>query len=269
MNPTAATTTEEKAMTSLTATVPARRHPFWRLARVEALLFARSVGSILWTALLPIAAVVVLGAVPATRHPSASFDGRSWLEVYLPILMMYVFVMASVNFLPEVLAGYREKGILRRLATTPVPPARLLGAQALIYLTLGVAIDVVILVIGIGFGAPAPRQPVGFALSLLLVAAATLGIGLLITALVPNSRAANAAGMLAFFPLIFFAGLWIPRPEMNHVLRTISDYSPLGAGVRAVGGSLDGHWPAASALLVLVGWAAVCGAIAARRFRWQ
>lgn len=259
-------------MTSATLTAaaaPARRHPFWRLARVEALLFARSAGSILWTALLPLAAVVILGCVPATRHPSGSFGGQSWLQVYLPILMMYVFVMSAVNFLPEVLAGYREKGILRRLATTPVPPARLLGAQALIYLSLGVVIDVVMLVLGIGFGVPAPHQPVGFALSLLLVAAATLGIGLLITALAPSGRAANAAGMLAFFPLIFFAGLWIPRPKMNHVLRTISDYSPLGAGVRAVQGSLDGHWPAASALLVLVVWAVGCGAIAARRFRWQ
>jgi ABC-2 type transport system permease protein len=252
--------------------VPARtvgRHPFWRLARVEALLFARSAGSVIVTAVIPVAVVVVLGAVPATRHPNGTYGGQSPLEVYLPILMMYVFLMSAVNLLPAVLAGYREKGILRRLSTTPVPPSHLLGAQALIYLTLGVVIDVVMLLVALGFGVPVPRQPAGFAVSLLLVAAAAHGIGLLVTALAGTERTANALGTVLFFPLIFFAGLWVPRQKMNHVLRTISDYSPLGAGVRAVQASLEGHWPAPSAWLVLAGYAAVCGAVAARHFRWQ
>jgi ABC-2 type transport system permease protein len=246
-----------------------RRHPFWQLARIEAKLFARSAGAVLWTALIPVAAIIVLGVVPATRHASKSFDGLSPLEVYLPILMMYVFLMAAVNLLPAVLAGYREKGILRRLSTTPVPPSRLLGAQSLIYLTLGIVIDVVMLAIAIAFGVPVPRQFGGFVLSLLLVAAATLGIGMLLTALARTERIANAMALVVFFPLIFFAGLWVPRTTMNHVLHTISDYSPLGAGVRAVQASISGHWPATAALLVLVAYAVACGAAAARLFRWE
>ncbi|CAO5254256.1 ABC transporter permease [Frankia sp. AgKG'84/4] len=248
---------------------PVRRRPFRELLRVEARLFARSASSVLWTALIPVAAVVVLAVVPATRRPSDTYGGLSPLRVYLPILMMYVFVMSAVNLLPAVLAGYREKGILRRLSTTPVPPSRLLGAQGLIYLGVGVVIDVVLLVVAICAGVPVPRQLPGFVLSLLLVAAATLAIGLLVTALAGTERIANALGMLVFFPLMFFAGLWIPRAKMNHPLRTISDYSPLGAGVRAVQASLEGHGPAAAPLLVLAGYAVACGAIAARRFRWR
>lgn len=251
-----------------TATAPTG-HPFWQLARIEAILFARSAGSVIWTAFMPVAAIIVLGAVPGTRHASHSFDGLSPLEVYLPILMMYVFLMAAVNLLPAVLAGYREKGILRRLATTPVLPSRLLGAQSLIYLAVGVVIDVVMLVIAIAFGVPVPHQFAGFVISLLLVAAATLGIGMLVTALAGSERIANAAGLAIFFPLLFFAGLWVPRTKMNTVLRTISDYSPLGAGVRAVQASIGGHWPATAALLVLAGYAVGCGVMAARLFRWQ
>jgi len=246
-----------------------RRHPFWRLAKTEAVLFARSAQAVVWTALLPVAAIVVLGVVPGTRHASRAFNGLSPLEVYLPILMMYVFLMTAVNLLPAVLTNYRERGILRRLSATPVPPARLLGAQGLIYLALAAVVDVVMLVIGIAFGVPAPGQPVGFALALLLVAAATFGIGLLITALAASERAANAAGLVTFFPLLFFAGMWVPRTKMNTVLRTISDYSPLGAGVRAVQATIDGHWPAAAALAVMAAYAVGCGAIAARSFRWQ
>jgi ABC-2 type transport system permease protein len=246
-----------------------RRHPFWQLARVEATLFARSAGAVIWTALLPVLAIIVLGAVPGTRHASRSFHGLSVLEVYLPILMIYVFLMSAVTLLPGVLAGYREKGILRRLSTTPVPPARLLGAQSLIYLSLGAVIDVVMLVIAIAFGAPAPRQFGGFVVALVLVALATLGIGAVITALASTERIANAAGLVTFFPLMFFAGLWVPRTKMGTPLRTISDYSPLGAGVRAVQDSLADHWPATAGLLVLAGYAVACGAVAARVFRWQ
>ena len=251
------------------AATPVRRHPFRQLARVEALLFARSIGAVVWTVLLPVAAVVVLGLVPATRNPSTSFAGRSPLEVYLPILMMYVLLMAAVNLLPAVLAGYRENGVLRRLSTTPVPPRRLLGAQALIYLSVGVVVDAVLLAVGVGFGVPVPRQFAGFVVSLLLVAAATLGIGLLVTALTTGERTANALSLVLFFPLMFFAGLWVPRPSMPPVLRTISDYSPLGAGVRAVDQTLQGSWPAAAPLLVLAAWAVACSAAAARWFRWQ
>jgi ABC-2 type transport system permease protein len=261
-------------MSSLTVAAPAParargQRPFWRLARTEALLFARSAMSVAWAALIPVLAIIVLGAVPGTRHHSASYGGLSPLEVYLPILMCWVFVMSATNLLPPVLAGYRDRGILRRLATTPVPPARLLGAQALIYLGLGVVIDAIMLVLAICFGVPVPRQFAGLVLALLLVAAATISIGLLITALAPSEKVANTLGMVAFFPLIFFAGLWIPRQKMPGVLRTISDYTPLGAGVRAVQSSLEGRWPATAALLVLVTYSAVCGLVAARRFRWQ
>ncbi|MFC1416206.1 ABC transporter permease [Streptacidiphilus cavernicola] len=263
-------TTAVSPVPNAPAPAPAvRRSPFWLLARTEGVLFLRSAGAVLWTALLPVVAVVVLGVVPATRHPSQSFGGLSPLQVYEPILMMYVFLMAAVNMLPAVLTGYRASGVLRRLSTTPVPPGRLLGAQGLIYLGLGVVIDVVILVVATAFGATAPHQFAGFVVSLLLVAAATMGIGMLITALAKNERMANALGLVTFFPLMFFAGLWIPRSTMNTPLRTISDYSPLGAGVRAVQASIAGHWPPTAALLVLAGYAILCGAAAARLFRWE
>ncbi|MCK9924385.1 ABC transporter permease [Frankia sp. AgPm24] len=245
------------------------RHPFRELVRVEALLFGRSAAGVVWTALIPLAAVVVLGAVPATRHPSDSFDGHSPLETWLPVLMMYEFLMTAANLLPAVLAGYRERGILRRLSTTPVPPSRLLGAQALIYLALATVLDATMLAIAVGCGVPLPGQFAGFVLTLALVAAAMLGIGLVLAALAPGEKAANALGLVVFFPLLFFAGMWIPRSQMPHVLRDISDVTPLGAGARAVQDCLDGRWPAAAALLVLAAYAVVCGVVAARRFRWQ
>ncbi len=260
-------------MSTLTAPRPVRppyRTPFGPLLRVEATLFLRSAGSVVWSALLPLIALVVVGAIPASRKPSADLHGISYLAAYLPILMMFALCMAAVNLLPPSLAAYREQGVLRRMATTPVRPFRLLAAQVTIYLGLALLVSVLMLVIAVaGYGVTLPRQLPGFVLSLVLVAAAVTSIGALIAALAPTAKAANALSAMAFFPLMFFAGLWIPRASMAPVLRHISDWTPLGAGVRGVQASLAGHFPPVQALVALIGYAVVLGAIAVRTFRWQ
>jgi ABC-2 type transport system permease protein len=243
---------------------------FRPLLASEAKLFGRSAGSVLWTALAPIAALIALGSIPAVKHASKDLHGISYLDAYLPILMMFSLCMSSVNLLPPTLALYRERGILRRLSTTPVPPARLLAAQATIYFGVALIVSVVLLVLAVAaYGVTLPHQLPGFALSLLLVAAATTGLGLLVAGLAPSAKAANAIAMGLFFPLMFLAGLWVPRATMPTVMRTISDYSPLGAGVRCVQSSIAGHWPPAQGLLVLLAYAVVLCAVAVRTFRWE
>ena len=59
----------------------------------------------------------------------------------------------------------------------------------------------------------------------------------------PTQRIAAAIGSLLFFPLMFFAGLWVPQAAMGAGLRDISHYTPLGAAVPAVQNAIAGHWP--------------------------
>lgn len=246
-----------------------RRSAFRQLLRTEALLFARTPVAVTWAALLPVLAFIILGFIPGLREASKDLDGDTYLSAYLPILMAFSLVMSAVNLLPPTLALYREKGILRRLSTTPVPASWLLAAQAAIFAGVGLVVSVALFALGIGFDVSVPGQVLGFGLSLVLLGAATLGIGLLVTAVARTSKAANALSFTLFFPLMFLAGLWVPRPLMPDILRTASDYSPLGAGVQALQDSVAGHWPPTSSLLVLLAWAVVTGGLAIRCFRWQ
>jgi ABC-2 type transport system permease protein len=259
-------------MTTVTDRQPVdhrRRAAFGRLLRTEALLFARTPMAVTWAALLPVIAFIVLGCIPGLRESSKDLDGDSYLSAYLPILMAFSLVMSAVNLLPPTLAMYREKGILRRLSTTPVPASWLLAAQAAIFAGVALVVSVALFALGIGFGVTQPQQVAGFVLSLVLLGLATLGIGLLVAALSRTAKAANAVSFALFFPLMFLAGLWVPRALMPEILRTVSDYSPLGAGVRALQDSIAGHWPPAQSLLVLVAWAVITGGLAVRYFRWQ
>jgi ABC-2 type transport system permease protein len=102
-----------------------------------------------------------------------------------------------------------------------------------------------------------------------LAALAMFAVGLLVASLAPSGKSAGAIGTLVFFPIVFFAGLWIPRDSMNDVLRTISDLTPLGAGVQSLQDAAAGHWPHLLPVAVMLGWTVVAGGLAARYFRWE
>ena len=47
-----------------------------------------------------------------------------------------------------------------------------------------------------------------------------------------SARVARGIGALLFYPLMFFAGLWLPIPNMPAALQHVSHATPLGAAVR-------------------------------------
>jgi len=88
-------------------------------------------------------------------------------------------------------------------------------------------------------------------------------------AVAPSSRAASAIGAILFFPMMFFAGLWLPIAAMPAVLRHVSHATPLGAAVQALQDASTGHWPHLLQLVVLAGYAVVFSAAAVTLFRWE
>ncbi len=126
-----------------------------------------------------------------------------------------------------------------------------------------------VLTIGwLAYGIGLPRNPVAFGLSYLLCAGALFGFGLILGS-IGGSKLAQGLGMVAYFPMLFFAGLYVPRAAMPETLRTIGDYTPLGAGVEALQAAADGAWPRLLHLAVIGGYAAIAWIGAVRVFRWS
>jgi len=246
----------------------ARRSAFGNLVRTEALLLVREIVPLLWGAGFPMALLAVMGSF--SHGPDKSLGGFSLVASYEPVLIAFTVATFALQGLPTVLAGYRERGILRRLNATPVGAGRLLAAQLTVNLTIALISTVGILIVGdAAFGVPLPGQPAGFALALLLAAAAMIALGLFIASIARSGRVAGAVGTMVFLPLMFFAGLWMPQAVMPAALRDIGGYTPLGAAVAALQASMAGQWPSASGLAVLAGYAVAFGLLAWRLFRWE
>jgi ABC-2 type transport system permease protein len=231
-----------------------------KLTGTELKLFMRDPIAWFFAIAFPPLLLVILGSIPAFREPSEDLGGLRVIDLYVPIMVGFVLAMLAISVVPTYLATYREKGILRRLSTTPVHPAGLLGAQ--VAMALLIALFAVTLVLGVGivaFDTALPGQP----------AASLLSVGVLVAAVAPSGRAASGIGTMLFFPMMFFAGLYVPRDAMPAVLRRIGDFTPLGAGVQALQDAAGGAWPQPLHLAVMAAFAVVAGLAAAKLFRWE
>ena len=247
---------------------PGQHSAFRNLVSTEARLMVREVVPLVWGVGFPMILLSVMGEF--SHGADKALGGFSLVASYEPILIAFTCSTFALQGLPAVLAGYRERGVLRRLNATPVGAGRLLGAQLTVNLSVTLIATAGILIVGAAaFGVPLPHQPAGFIVALVLTAAAMLTLGLLIASLARNGRVAGAVGTMLFLPLMFFAGLWMPQATMPAGLRRVGDDTPLGAAVSALQHSMAGQWPSAGGLALLAGYTVVFGLVAWRLFRWE
>jgi ABC-2 type transport system permease protein len=238
------------------------------LTRTEARLYLRDPGPLLVVVLLPAAILALLGAIPALREPAAVFGGLRFTEYFAPSLLAIAIAASGLQTMPTTLATYRERGILRRLSTTPMRPSAVLLAQLVINVLAAAAGTAVMVGVAVGvFGVPAPRHPLGFAAAFVLGTAAVFGIGLLIAALAPRAKAATAVGGLLFVVSQLFSGVYLPKFLLPDVIVRIGEYVPPGIGAFQAAWLGDG--PALDQLAAMAVVALLSTVAAARFFRWE
>lgn len=229
-----------------------------KLTAVESKLLVRDPGS-MFSFLIPVFILIVFGlSLPADD------------TTLLPTTLSIAIGLVGLYLMPTTLATYREKGILRRLSTTPARPASLLAVQLLLQFVLAVVSCASLLIIAGGLlGARLPTNALGFVAVFVLGTASMFAVGLLIAALAPNGRAANGIGVLLYFPMAFLAGLMQPAAMMPQVLVRIGEFTPLGALRGALGEVWAGDAPSPLLLVVMGAYALVVSGVAAKLFRWE
>lgn len=131
-----------------------------KITNVEYKLFLRDTTSAVMAFALPIGLMVVFGSIGMGQDDGGGDNNVS--EAFLPVMALSLSIaLLALSVLPTVLATYREKGILRRLSTTPVHPGNVLAAQLLVNLAAAVVAAVLVLVLAAAafdLGTPATRR---------------------------------------------------------------------------------------------------------------
>ena len=241
------------------------------LTKTQSKVFLREPLAVFFGLVFPSVLLVVIGtAFPGATDPAAVFGGRSLVEVYAATSIVLGLATVAILLLPVALAGDREKGILRRLSTTPVHPRALVTAHLTVQLAVVTVATIAAVLIGIlVFGIAFPENLGWFIVSFAVGAVSLLAVGLLIGAVAPTASSAQGIGMILYFPILFFAGVYLPLQVMPEGVQTISSYTPAGAAVQALSDSWVGGVPPTSSLLVMAAYAVVAGLLAVRLFRWD
>ncbi len=241
------------------------------LTKAQARLFLREPTAVMFGLVFPALLLVVIGTVfPGATDPSPDLGGQSLVAIYAPAAVVLGLATLAISMLPAALGADRERGVLRRLSTTPAHPATLVAAHLAVQAVVVTCATAAAVLMGVlVFDLPFPRSLGWFVVGFVLAVAALLAVGLLIGAVVPTSSSGQAIGMLLYFPLLFFAGVYIPLEVMPEGIQTVSNLTPAGAAVTTLGDAWGGAAPATSSLLVLAAYAVVAGALAIKLFRWE
>ncbi|MYV64521.1 ABC transporter permease [Streptomyces sp. SID2131] len=238
--------------------------------KTEARLFGREPGSLFWVMLSPALLLVILGLIPSFREASEDLGGRRVIDLYVPVSVLFALIMSGLQAMPPVLSGYRERGILRRMSTTPVRPGTLLTAQLVLHAAAALVSALLVVAVGrLAFGVALPEDPAGYLIALLLAVACGLALGAAVCAVARTQKVATAVGSAVFFPTMFTAGVWVPVQAMPDTLQRIVGLTPFGAASEALDAAASGGRPGWAALGVMALWAVVLTGASVRWFRWE
>jgi ABC-2 type transport system permease protein len=198
-----------------------------KLIRTELRLVLREPLVLAFVFAFPIVTVLVIaGSFGADdAHSFANVFPSQW---YVASYLAVVIAAIGLVMVPVHLAGYRERGVLRRFAAAGFPRWSFAAAQLVVGVILTLVASAVLLTVaGIVYGLPPIESPVATAAGVLLGAVAFTSVGLLLGAVVPTARAAQGIGLLVFFPSFLLGGGGPPPEAMSSAMRSIAKFLPL------------------------------------------
>ena len=226
------------------------------LVATEARLLGRDWTVLVFAFAFPALCMIILGGVFGDQ-PDAGYAMRRPDDYYVVASIGVPAIALALVGLPVTLASYRERGVLRRLEAFGISTAKVVAAQAVV--TCGL-IAVGAPIYGIPQVAHAGQTLLGLSAGTLTLVLLGIAVGLA----APTARAAQAIGLLAFFPLYLLGGGGPPKGAMTGAMQTISDTLPSGItaisdpwlGVPGLGSRLAVLAAWAAAALVAIGWLA-------------
>jgi ABC-2 type transport system permease protein len=236
-----------------------------KLVRAELKLMTRDPLVLTFVFAFPVVTMLIIGGAFGTR-PNPGFDNADPAHWYVASYLTVVIAAAGLVMLPVHLASYRERGVLRRFAAAGFPRWSFAIAQLIVGLmTTTVACALLLAVAAPVYGIPAVHDPWRVGVALPLGAIAFVSIGVLLGSVLPSARAAQAVGLLIFFPS-FLLGAGGPPPHvMGPAVRKVAGPLPLTLLTNAVREPWLGLGPATGSLIAVAALAVAAVVLAARR----
>ena len=211
---------------------------------------------------------VTLQVAPAGRREIPPSGYSQAIPGTMVMFTMLVLMGGAVQLVIE-----REQGLLRRLAAAPILPASVVAGKWLARMTLGlVQIGFAMLVGRVLFGMDWGAAIGMVGVTLFAWAAFNASLALLLANVARSKGQMEGIGVIGTMALAALGGCWWPIEITPGWMQTLAGFLPSGWTMDALHLLVNfGYGPAAAIphVVALATGALVCGAAAARTFRYQ
>ncbi len=247
----------------------------WHQYRYDQRTFWREPAAVFFTVALPLIFLFIFVSIFGNEPIAAGGREIPGSTYYVPGIVALAIVSATTVNLAITMTSLRERGTLKRVRSTPLPPWVFMAARLLTALAVSVLMVALVTLLGrLVYGVAVPTQTLpGLVLTVVIGTAACCCLGFALTAIIPSENAAPAVTNAFVLPLYFFSGIFIPNDNISRGMRLVGDLFPVkhlfeallaafnpltkGAGIEGV------H------LLVLAAWGLAGLLVATRTFRWS
>ncbi len=244
-----------------------------KLTWVEIKLFIREPITVIFTLALPLIFLFVMGGVFGNEPSQGDiiiYRGVGPMDYYMPSYYGLVMMAIGTVALPVHLAGYRERGVLRRFRASSFSVWSVLGSQTMVSFAIAVTGSILITIMGIAVYHPhLPVYPLQLAAAFVLGAVCFICFGFFLGAVLPSTRSAQGVGLILFFIMMILGGAGPPPEVMSGGMQFIGEITPLHWVIYMLQNPWLGFEWHTNASLITAGITVVSAGLAARFFRWE
>jgi ABC-2 type transport system permease protein len=178
------------------------------------------------------------GQSPFIRAAETSMLTKKYrfIEFFVPGIIAMSVMTSSLSGAVNMNAELRQKGVIRKLSTTPITRTDWILSNVLYQFTLAVISTMAILVVSYAVFSVRLQINAWLFVFIVLEVFAFGGIGMILTRVANEAESATAAANFIMFPMMFLSGSFFPLEMMPGFLQTIARILPLyyvNEGLRA------------------------------------
>jgi ABC-2 type transport system permease protein len=241
--------------------------------RFDQKVFWRNPASVFFTVMLPLIFLFIFATI--FGNDTIEERGVKTTTYYVPAIIALAVISATTVSLAINLTEDRERGLLKRVRGTPLPPAVFVAGRVGNSFVISVLMVVLVAILGkLVYDVSLPDQTIPAVLVTLAVGAFAFScLGFALTAIIPSEDAAPAVTNAILLPLYFVSGVFIPDSEIPSGVLNVADIFPVRHFFEAFFTAWDPNTTGSGFefgdLAVVAAWGLLGLAVAVRFFRWE
>jgi ABC-2 type transport system permease protein len=241
--------------------------------RFDQKVFWRNPASVFFTVMLPLIFLFIFATI--FGNDTIEERGVKTTTYYVPAIIALSVISATTVSLAINLTEDRERGLLKRVRGTPLPPSIFVAGRIGNAFVISVLMVVLVAILGkLVYDVSVPGETIPAVLVTLGVGAFAFScLGFALTAAIPSEDAAPAVTNAILLPLYFVSGVFIPDSEIPSGVLNVADVFPVRHFFEAFFTAWDPNTTGAGFelgdLAIVAAWGLLGLLVAVRFFRWE